>query len=107
MDDAEANEGNNNTNEVKEKRNLEDDPCKKVSGASCVDINLCSDEGLWRPGNVLYYKGWCKRKRHTMDLDKIYLMKLSYGDLVKGSSQHLLLLHLPQKMTLTSKVTQK
>ena len=41
------------------------------------------------------------------DLDKLNLVKLDNGGLVLGSSQFLLLSQLPQKMTLTSKVSQK
>ena len=39
------------------------------------------------------------------DLDKLNLVKLGYGGLILGWRQFLLLLQLPQKMRLTSKVT--
>ena len=45
-------------------------------------------------------------KLQSRDLDKLALVKLGYDGSVLGSSQFLLLPQLPQKMTLTLKVTQ-
>ena len=41
------------------------------------------------------------------ELDKFNLVKIGYGGLVLGISQFMILPQLPQKMMLTTKVTQK